>query len=500
MSSTPPRGTAPTAVRAVPVIVVLCFGSLCAALMQSLVIPIQSELPTLLGADPSTTSWIVTATLLGAAVAMPVTGRLADLRGKKPVLVSSAVILLVGSLICAVSDTAGPMIVGRVLQGVAMGYIPVAISLVREIAPPHLRNTAVAGVSATLGVGGALGLPLAAWIAQDFEWHLLFWVSTGLAAVMTVASLIVLPRAQVSHPARLDWTGAVGLAVGLVAVLVGVSKGNDWGWGEASTLGLVVGGVVVLLVWGWYELRHHDPLVDLRTTARRPVLLTNIGAVLIGFGMMAQSIVVPQLLQMPAATGYGLDQSILAAGLWMAPGGVMMMLFTPLSARLLTRFGGRLTLALGATVLAAGYVVAVFLTGAPWQLMLASCVATAGVGIGYAAMPTLILTNVPAEEGSASVGVNTLMRSIGTTVAGAVMAMILTSQTMTLAPGTPAIPTESAFTWCFAIGAVAALAGAAVVLLIPRQRPDAGPDGAVPATQTAHADGGAAREGAPVGA
>ncbi|MFE5290780.1 MFS transporter [Isoptericola sp. NPDC056618] len=473
MSSSPsPVPDAPprTDRRAIAVVVVVCFSSLCAALMQSLVIPIQSELPELLSTSASTASWVVTATLLGGGVAMPVTGRLADLYGKKPVLVVSAAVLVVGSLVCAVSGSVGPVLVGRVLQGVAMGYIPVAISMVREIAPPHLRNTAVAGVSATLGVGGALGLPLAAWIAQDFDWHMLFWVSVVLAVVMTALTATVVPHVRDAHPGRLDVVGAIGLAIGLVGVLVGVSKGNDWGWGAASTLGMVVGGVVVLLLWGWYELRHDDPLVDLRTTARRPVLLTNLAAVLIGFGMMAQSIVVPQLLEMPEATGYGLGQTILEAGLWMAPAGLMMMLFTPVSSRLLTRLGGRSTMAIGAGVLALGYVVAVFLMDAPWQLMLASCVASAGVGIGYAAMPTLILTNVPAAESAASVGLNSLMRSIGTTVAGAVMAIVLTSRTTVLAPGTPPIPTGGAFQLCFVIGAVAAAVGAAIVLCIPRQR------------------------------
>ncbi len=75
----------------------------------------------------------------------------------------------------------------------------------------------------------------------------------------------------------------------------------------------------MLLLWGVFELRQAEPLVDLRTTAQLPVLLTNLAAVAVGFGMMAQSIVVPQLLQLPEATGYGLGQSILAAGLWMAP-------------------------------------------------------------------------------------------------------------------------------------------------------------------------------------
>jgi MFS family permease len=184
--------------------------------------------------------------------------------------------------------------------------------------------------------------------------------------------------------------------------------------------------------------------------------------------MMAQAIVVPQLLEMPAETGFGLGQTILQAGLWMAPGGLMMMLFAPVSSRLITTVGARVTLAVGAAVISAGYVVALALMAAPWQLMVASLVASAGVGIGYAAMPTLILDNVPAHEAGSGVGVNALMRSVGTTVAGAVMAAILTSDTVSLGGGV-AIPAEGAFRLCFLVGAAAALAGALVALLVPRR-------------------------------
>ncbi|MDA8368451.1 MAG: MFS transporter [Nocardiopsaceae bacterium] len=293
-----------------------------------------------------------------------------------------------------------------------------------------------------------------------------------LAAVMAVLSMLVLPHRAPADAARLDAIGAIGLAVGVVGVLGGVSKGSDWGWASPATLAAIVGGALVLVGWGFYETRHPHPLIDLRTTVKRPILLTNIAALLIGFGMMAQSIVVPQLLQMPESTGYGLGQTILQAGLWMAPAGLMMLAFTPVSSRLLTRFGGRTTLALGATVIAAGYVFAVFLDNAPWQLMVATCIASAGVGIGYAAMPTLILENSPASEAGAGVGMNALMRSMGTTVAGAVMALVLTSQTVSASGGLQ-IPAEEAFRSCFLIGAGAALAGALVVLLIKRTRPAA---------------------------
>nr|WP_223841077.1 MFS transporter [Kocuria sp. cx-116] len=342
-SSTP--STAPFPGRSAAIFSVLCFGGLSAALMQSLVIPIQGSLPHLLAASPSTASWVLTATLLSAGVA--VGGRLADIHGKKPVLVGTAAMLLLGSVLCALAPSVTLMLTGRVLQGFAMGYIPVAISAVRQVVPVHLSNTAVAGVSATLGVGGALGLPLAAWIAQVSDWHNLFWVSAALGAVVMVLSLTVVPDLQDAHPGKLDVVGIVGLAVGLLGVLVGFSKGNEWGWGSPLTLVMLVGGAVVLLLWGWYELGRDEPLVDLRTTARAPVLFTDIAAVLIGFGMMAQSVVVPQLLELPTATGHGLGQSILQAGLWMAPGGLVMMLFTPISSRLLNALGGRITLAVG---------------------------------------------------------------------------------------------------------------------------------------------------------
>ena len=281
-------------------------------------------------------------------------------------------------------------------------------------------------MSATLGVGGAIGLPLSAWIAEDHDWHALFWLSAVLALLILLATLDAGParpgrQPRPARPRRRRRARRSGWSPSWSAS----PRPPTWGWGDARTLGAIVGGLVVLLLWGAYEWRQTDPLVDLRTTAQLPVLLTNVAAVAIGFGMMAQSIVVPQLLQLPSATGYGLGQSILAAGLWMAPAGLMMMLFAPVSSGLMRRFGAKLTLMTGATVLGAGYLVALVLMDAPWQLLVASCVASAGVGIGYAAMPTLILDAVPPREAGSAVGVNALMRSMGTTLAAAVMGTIL---------------------------------------------------------------------------
>ncbi|ROZ86288.1 MFS transporter [Gordonia sp. OPL2] len=467
---------------ALAVVAVLCFGGLVASLMQTLIIPIQPELPKLLGTSISNASWVVTATLLAAAVAMPIAGRLGDMFGKKRIILASSILLIAGSLVCALSSALIPMIVGRAIQGLAMGFIPLGISLMREVTPPRLTSMAVSAMSATMGVGGAIGLPLSAWVAQQWDWHALFWVSTGLAVVVTVLVAFVVPHIDDSTgEKRFDVIGAIGLAIGLSGVLIAVSKGNDWGWGTGTTLGLLFGGLAVLIVWGMFELRHRAPLVDLRTTARPAVLLTNIGAIAIGFGMMAQTIVVPQLLEIPTAMG-GLGQTLLAAGLWMAPGGLMMLVFAPVSGTLINTIGAKYTLAIGATVLGLGYLGAFLLMNAPWQLALASVICSAGVGIGYAAMPTLIMGAVPMTEAGAAVGLNGLMRSIGTTSASAVMALVLTSSTVSYGPVD--VPSHSAFRWCFLIGAIAAFVGVAITLCIPIARrragnvtgPDAGGD------------------------
>ena len=447
-------------------VLALCFGGLVASLTQTMVIPIQGELPQLLHTSPANSAWVVTITLLTAAVTMPITGRLADMLGKQRILVASAVVLLAGSVVAALSDSLAPMLVGRALQGLAMGFIPVGIALLREIVPPHLAATSVAAMSATLGVGGAIGLPLSAWIVEAGNWHTLFWVSACVAALVLVAITVFVPHVHDAHPARFDVPGAVGLAAGLVLFLVGLSKASEWGWDAGRTIGCIVGGLVVLVLWSLIEMRRSQPLVDMRATLRRPVLLTNLAAAAVGMGMMAQAIVVPQLLELPESLGYGLGQSILQAGLWMAPGGVVMMLFAPVSSRLINSIGARLTLMIGAAILGGGYLLAFALTATAWQLMIATLVISIGVGIGYAAMPTLVLDASPAHEAGSAVGINTLMRSVGTTVASALMGTLLTSSTHVLGP--IQVPTEGAFKLCFLIGAGAAFLGVAITAAIPR--------------------------------
>jgi MFS family permease len=403
--------------------------------------------------------------------------------------------LVAGSVTAALSDTLTPMIVGRALQGLASGVIPLGISIMRDELPAERLGSATALMSASLGVGGALGLPAAALLADHFDWHMLFWTSAALGAVAAVLVLLFVPESSVRTGGRFDLPGAIGMATGLVCLLLAISKGADWGWDSGTTLGLFAAAIVILIAWGLYELRAAQPLVDLRTTARRQVLVTNLASVAFGFSMFAMSLVLPQLLQLPRATGYGLGKSLLDAGLVMAPTGLVMMAMAPVSAFISRTWGPKVTLMCGAVIVAGGYGLSIVMMDAVWQLLVASCVIGAGIGFAYGAMPALIMGAVDPSETAAANSLNTLMRSIGTSTASALAGVILAH--MTTAFGATRLPSENGFKTVMAVGSGAAVLALLVAVFIPR-RVGAGesPVGGAQATEMAPGPTGASGQAA----
>lgn len=448
------------------IVAVLAFAGIVVALMQTLVIPLIPQLPTLLNTSAANTAWVVTATLLAGAVAVPVMGRLGDMFGKRRLLLVGLGLLVLGSVIGALSSSVVPLIVGRSFQGLAAGVIPLGISVMRDVLPTEKLAGSVAMMSASLGVGGALGLPAAALIAEYADWHFLFWTSAALGVVVIGLVLASVPESDVRAGGSFDFLGALSLSTGLITLLLAISKGSTWGWTSALTIAMLVVSLAAFAFWAWWELHTALPLVDIRVTIGRQVLFTNLASISIGFALFAMSLVFPQVLQLPGSTGYGLGQSILAAGLVMAPSGVIMMLVAPLSARITTSKGPKTTLMAGALVIAAGYLIGVVTLSAVWLLVLISIVIGAGIGLAYGAMPALIMGAVPPSETGAANSFNTLMRSLGTSFASAVAGVILAQ--MTISAGGVSVPSEAAFHVTMAVAAGAAILAFVLAAFIPR--------------------------------
>ncbi|GAA1590229.1 MFS transporter [Leucobacter aridicollis] len=450
-------------------VAVLAAAGIASSITQTMVTPLIPQLPVIFDAPASSTAWVITATLLAAAVAVPISGRLGDLFGKRRMLLVLSVPLIVGALICAVAPTVQVMIAGRALQGFGSGMVPLGIAMLRDLVPPQRLSSAIATVSATLGVGGAIGLPVSAAVIDFANWRALFFASAVITLLVALAIWWLIPALPPGAAGqRFDWLGAIGLAIGLISLILGASKGATWGWGAPLTLSMFATAVAALGLWGVWELRTTDPLVDLRTAAVPRVLLTNIASLFIGFGMYASMLVMPQLLQLPTATGYGLGQSILAAGLWMAPAGLMMLVLSPVGGRLTDARGPKFTLVLGGAILALGYGVGLLAMGSTWGLLATSLVINSGVALAYGAMPAIIMGAVPKSETAAANGFNTLMRSLGTTVGAAVIGLVLAQLTTSF--GDAVVPSQTGFTVALLLGAAISAAATALAACIPRAR------------------------------
>lgn len=441
-------------------------AGLSSSFMFTLVVPIQAKLPELLHASREDTAWVVTVTLLAAAVITPIAGRLGDMYGKRRIVLVLVGVLVAGSVIAALSTGIVGVIIGRALQGAASGVVPLAISILRDVLHSSRIGSAIALISATMGVGGALGMPLSALVTQYADWHALFWMSAGLGVIVFVLVVWIIPVSVLRTAGRFDYAGAAGLAAGLTGILLAISRGNEWGWTSPAVLGCGVGGVLILLIWAWYELRAKAPLLDLRVAARRPVLLTNLASVAMGFALFGSNVAYPQLLELPPPAGLGL--TLISASLIVAPSGLLMMLLSPVSGRLARIIGPRLLLMMGAFALVAAYAFSLVWSTQVWHILVANLLVGVGIGFGFASMPMLIMRSVPQSETGASNGLNALFRSLGTSTAAAVIGAVLA--TFSTAQGGIPVPTRFAFDLAFILGGIAAVVAFVLAAFIP-QRP-----------------------------
>lgn len=455
------RRPSPSAITAV-----LALSGTLVALMQTLVVPLLPDFPGILGVTADDASWLVTATLLSSAVATPIVSRSADMYGKRKMMVVCLAIMVAGSVMAAVGGAFVWLIIGRALQGFSSALIPVGISIMRDELPKEKMGSAVALMSATLGIGSAMGLPLAGVLYESLGWASIFWVSAGAGVLLLLAVVLIVPESKVRTRGSFDYAGALVLSAALAALLLAISKGGSWGWGSEPVLLLFLTAAILLAVWVPYELKVRQPMVDLRTSARRPVLMTNLASLLIGFAMFANMLLTTQQLQLPAVTGYGFELNVITAGLCMVPSGLAMVVFAPLSGRIIRIFGGKTALMAGALVMIVGYVGRVFFYDSIAWVIIGSTVVSVGTAIAYAAMPTLIMGAVPITETASANGLNSLVRAIGTSTSSAAIAAVFTS--VTIAVGDARLPSFDAFRDIFWLAAAASAASMLAAVFIPR--------------------------------
>ncbi|BCY08307.1 MFS transporter [Actinoplanes sp. L3-i22] len=436
----------------------LSLGGLAFAVLQSLVAPALSTIARDLGVSAADGSWVITAYLLAASVLTPILGRLGDMVGKRRVLIGVLTTLAAGTLLAALAPNLSVLIVARVLQGAAGAILPLSIGIVRDELPREKVGVIVGLLSAIFGIGAGVGIVGAGPIVEHLTWHWLFWLPLVLVVIALLGAIFGMRESPVRTPGRLDWAGAGILSVGLVALLLAISKGQSWGWGSGDTIGLLAAGVVLLVVFVLVELRVAEPLVDMRLMKLRAVWSTDLVAMILGFAMFGTFLLVPTLLQLPAATGYGFGKSVSQSGLFLLPTVVMMVVFGPLAGLLSKRYGPKLPMFLGTVAVVAAFALPALGHGAIWQVLASGVLTGTGIGLSFAAMSNAIIEAVPSAQTGEATSVNTIARTIGSSIGTAVVAAVITSHTT--AQG---LPTDDAFTmgfWTCALVGVLAVAAA----------------------------------------
>jgi EmrB/QacA subfamily drug resistance transporter len=444
-------------------LLILSIAALAFALAQTTLIPALGVLKDELHTDSSGVAWTLTGYLLAAAVFTPLFGRLGDMFGKRRLLVISLGFFAAGSIVAAIGTSLGVVVAGRVLQGVGGGIFPLCFGIIRDEFPRERVGQSIGLISATLGIGGGLGLIIGGLLVDHASYHDIFWLSAAMAALAAVAVQVWIHESPVRTPGKVDVRGAAVLGVGLVLPMVGIARANDWGWGSPKVLLLIVAGLAILAFWVTLQRRTAEPMADITTLRRPPVLMTNVATILVGFGMFGAYILIPQLAEAPKSTGYGFGLSATAAGVLMLPSALAMLFVGPVSGILGARMGNKVPLALGGLVTSVGLILMGIWHGSEWEILVFNTIASVGIGLAYAAMPNLIVDAVPLHQTGQATGFNAVVRSVGSSLGSQVTAAILAGSVL----ASTHLPSDSGFADAFYISGAIALVAAIAAFLIP---------------------------------
>ena len=467
------RPESTTAASPLLVVVAAATSVLLLAMIQTLAVPALPQIGQQLGVSLTTVGWVTTSTMLAASAFTPLLGRLGDVYGHKRVVLAALVLTLAGSLVAALADSIGWLIFGRVLQGASFGLFPLAISVLRHELPREKLTGAMAVTASALGVGSGLALVATGLLTQGgADYRRIFWLCVGMTVAVLLLVIVAVPDRK-GAGGRVDYLGALVLAVGLVCLLLPTSQGHDWGWGSARVIGLYVASAVVLVGFWIIQTRRREPLVSVELLTHRAVLATNTASLCVGFAMFSVFLGATYFVQTPEmVAGYGFGASVLKTSvMFMLPGAIVSILVGPVAGFLVGRGGPRIVL-LGASVIGVvGMLLLALLHESSGEMIVGLVIANVAVAAAYAAMPALLVSNVEPHETGIANSINSIMRTVGGAIGSAVIITVLAAEVAvhTVHGATLALPTENAYRVAFYLGAGAfALAALLAAVAIPR--------------------------------
>ena len=435
------------------------------AVLQTAVVPVLTVIADQLGTSTVNVSWVLTANLLAAAASTPLIGRLADLRSKKRVLLGVLVLVLAGSVLAATTSSLPLLVVARVLQGASFALYPVSVAVLRDEVPPEKLVRSMAVLSAMLGLGGGLGLVVTGLLMTgNADYHRVFWLTTAFSFAITIAVAVVVPQRGGRSSGTVDWAGALGLSLGLSALLLALTESGRWGPTSPRIIGLAICGLTILGVWWWWERRCPQPLVSTGMLTRRPILLTNIATGLVGMGLYFVFLGLTDFVETPASSGYGFGASVLDASVvFLLPGAIAASVTAVVSGRYIERYGARVVGMAGGAAGVLGFGLLSTLHTSRFEVVAAYLLANAYISLAYGALPVLVVDAVGVDETAVATSMNAIARTVGSAIGAALVGVLLRPAM------TNGYIAEHEYITLFVLGAATAIGTVGFIAATPRR-------------------------------
>jgi MFS family permease len=422
----------------------------------------------------STSSWLLSAYIIAAAVMTPIAGKLSDIYGKKKIPLIVMIIYTVGVLLGRFATNIEFMLVARALQGVGMGMFPIAFGIIREVFPEKKLAMAQTIFSSTFPAGAVIGLVGGAAIIQSFGWQATFVavLPVAIALWLIILKFVRIPSSaatgQGSQPIdrSLDIKGTLTLAATIIFFLTGLTflEGDN----ATYSTGLFVASGVSLAAFIYIEKRVSSPLLDFKLMTSKTFLPPTIILMLVFLSIFTVYLTVPIMVRSPEPLGFGGDA--LAVASVQLPFMIVFLITTIISGFLLNKIKNTKLTLIGTIISTVGFLFLIMFHSTETMVAIGLTIIAAGLSVSTAGGFNVILVSVPMQMAGIALGMTLLLNLVGMSV-GPVFAGIIQDMNQGTIDGIDGqFPTENAYYIIFVVSCIISLASVILSLLVTRMK------------------------------
>ncbi|MEL9969902.1 MAG: MFS transporter [Metallosphaera sp.] len=455
-------------------LLILLSVSLLVNYVETMVVPAVPKIQQDFSTTETLVAWVTSAFTIVGAVVSPIFGKLGDIYGKRRMFLLSMGFYTVAVVMAGFSPNIYFLIAARALQGLGFAVFPLSLAIITDVLPPEMIATAQGIISGTMGIGTALGLVVGAFIDQDLGWQYAFHIAFVISLLLFFLAVKMVPHTGVRKKATIDYVGFSTLTAGVTLILIYLTQESSWGWFSLQSLSLLIPGIAFLGAFGWYEPRAKSPVIELRLLKIRNVLAANIAGLVSGIMILALFYGIIYYTQLPHP--FGLDLDVISAGLTLAPSTLVMFIIGPLLGRLINKIGPKPILAIGSLVMMLGFYMLIVNRSTPSDVTIDSMVGMVGLLCLMIPIVNMISVSLPQEDRGVGIGMNTLIRNIGSAVGPVITTSIMSSyQGAFVLPfdGTymvEILPSSTAFDLIFTVGIAMAVLNLVIAMTVRNYR------------------------------